>query len=75
MDDKIYDILMKLNREQLVAVMWNALDQMNQYNGRSKTYCIAVALGLEPEEDENGEYTITIPSLAEIKRNCTSSFL
>ena len=45
MHDKLYDFLLKLPRKNLVHLMSESLDLMQQYNGRTKTYCISEALG------------------------------
>ena len=37
-------------------VLYEALDFMHQYNGRSKTDCIALAMGYEIIDDENNIY-------------------
>jgi hypothetical protein len=71
MDDKLYDILLKLPRKNLIHLMWDALDYMQGYNGRSKQECILEAIGAELVEigKDNDEYKYKIQSLAEAKRN------
>lgn len=34
-----------------VEILWQALDYMSQYNGRSKITCIAMAMGYETDGD------------------------
>jgi hypothetical protein len=51
MDDKLYEILLKIPRKNLIHIMVEALDLMEQFNGRTKTYCICEAMGLEEKED------------------------
>jgi len=43
--DKLYNFLLKLPRKNLVHLMSESLDLMQQYNGRTKTFCIAQSLG------------------------------
>jgi hypothetical protein len=67
MDDRLYDLLLKLPRKNLIHLMWDALDEMQAYNGRSKTHCVATAMGLKPDNSEPTKWKVT--SLAEIKRH------
>lgn len=39
----------KLPMNAKIDVLWVALDYMEQYNGRSKWYCICLAMGYEIE--------------------------
>ena len=39
-----------------VDILIDALDEMQAYNGRSKTDCIALAMGFEYTSDENGNH-------------------
>lgn len=44
------DIRMEFNKRakyEKIAILFNALDLMEQFNGRTKIYCIAVAMGYE----------------------------
>lgn len=45
MQDILYDRIMKLPRANVVNLMWDALDYMQQWNGRSRGTCIAMAMG------------------------------
>lgn len=52
-------ILKKFNRlsnSKKVDVLYEALDNMQQYNGRSKFDCIAMAMGYKTEFGENDKY-------------------
>ena len=40
----------KYTDAQQVEILLEALDYMNQYNGRSKVQCIALAMGIELED-------------------------
>jgi hypothetical protein len=41
----------KLTNSKQVTILWDALDFMQQYNGRSRFECIALAMGF----DSNGD--------------------
>ncbi len=73
MDEKLYALLLKLPRETMIHLIWEALSLMQQYNGRSITYCIVMAMGAK--EDPKKEGTYSIPSIKEIKENCKSLLL
>ncbi len=68
MDDKIYDLLLKLPKKNLINLMWDALDEMQAYNGRSRQYCILSVIGAEEVND--GKWRI--PKITAIKRNTDS---
>jgi len=38
-------------------VLYDAIDIMNQYNGRTRFLCIAMAMGYENTEGDNSSYT------------------
>ena len=65
MHDKLYNFLLKLPKKNLVHLMSESLDLMQQYNGRTKTNCIAEALGCE----SNSDAWWTLPSLKKAKEN------
>jgi hypothetical protein len=70
LNDKLYEILMKLPRRNLINIMWGALDEMQAYNGRSRQGCILEAMGAEIATSKNGSSKYKLPkSLTEIKRN------
>ena len=64
MSDGLYELLMKLPRANLINLLYHALDEMQQYNGRSKLHCIMTALGAKEIEEGRWER----PSIAEAKR-------
>jgi len=70
MNDKLYEMLTKLPRRNLIHLMWGALDEMQTYNGRSRQQCIMLAIGnaAESEEQKNGTMKYKVKSLAELKR-------
>jgi hypothetical protein len=47
--------LSKKNNQEMYDLMWDALDNMQAYNGRSKFTCIAMAMGYECYEENNGK--------------------
>lgn len=55
MKKTIEDELEKFNKGTIISIMYDALDLMQQYNGRSAFYCIATAMGYDV--DENGKVT------------------
>ena len=64
MNQKLYDILMQLPKENLINMAWMALDEMQGYNGRTRQSCILLALGAIG--DENDRYKL--PSVANAKK-------
>ena len=55
MNDKVYDLLMKLPKKNIINVMWTALDKMQSYSDNTRTSCILESLGIYLiEEDNNG---------------------
>jgi hypothetical protein len=68
--DKLYEILIKLPRKNLINIMWGALDEMQSYNGQSRQGCILEAMGAEKATSKSGSFKYKLPkTLAEIKRN------
>jgi hypothetical protein len=47
----------KLSFKEKCNILFNAIEIMNQYNGRSKFLCIAMAMGFENNEGQNNTYT------------------
>lgn len=45
-----------LTKDKKIETLMEALDYMQQYNGRSKFNCIALALGYENYEGEDDTY-------------------
>ena len=68
MDDRLYNFLLKLPRANLVHLMWLTLDEMQHYNGQSRTSAIAKALYAKPE-GEHGWKLPTIKKAKEITEN------
>ena len=55
--------------------MWDSLDYMEQHNSRSKTECIALALGAVVGETDTGYLKYRIPSLNEMKKQTNSALI
>lgn len=54
------DLLMEfnqLNDKQTVSVLYDALNYMEEYNGRSKFTCIMMAMGYQNTEGEKDMWT------------------
>lgn len=73
MDDKLYEILLKLPKENLINLMYNALDEMQSYNGRSINHCICTAMGCEQQEKDGRTYW-KVPKMKTIKEMTSSSY-
>ena len=44
------EVLNKFNKkgkDKQITILWDALDYMSKYNGRTKLECVALAMGLE----------------------------
>ena len=65
MNEKLYELLLKLPRRNLLNLMLVALDEMQSYNGRSAAVCILLAVGATEDEEESGRWRL--PSLAQIR--------
>ena len=74
MNEKLYELLMKLPKKNLINIMWSALDEMQAYNGRTRMYCIMESIGADITELEDGRYKYLPPSISEIKKNSDVAF-
>lgn len=45
-----------LTKDQKINVLYSAIDYMQQYNGRSRFMCIAMAMGYNNHEGDNKSY-------------------
>lgn len=63
MSEWLYEYLMKLSQEQVVEIMYDALDNMEAYNGRSKTYCIVTAIPDATATETDKGYKYTLPKV------------
>lgn len=62
-DDRLYEYLTQnFTKAALVEIMCDALDLMQQYNGRSMTYCIVSSIpGASVRENDDGTYSYGLP--------------
>jgi uncharacterized protein YeeX (DUF496 family) len=54
--EQIYKKFLKLSLQKRNEVLYEAIDFMQQYNGRSRFLCIAMAMGYENYEDRIDSY-------------------
>jgi hypothetical protein len=64
MNDVTYERLLQLPRANLVNLMMEALDYMQQFNGRGRTTCIMMALNAKEVDEKKWQ----IPTVAEMKK-------
>lgn len=64
MNDKLYEILEKLPKQNVIHIMWEALDEMQSFNGRSRQHCILTAIGAK-EGTKEGKWSV--PKIDKIK--------
>lgn len=67
MDDKLYDFLLKLPRANLIHLMWSTLDEMQYYNGQSRT--AAIVRALDAKESKDGW---KLPTLKKVRESTDS---
>ena len=63
MVEKLNDLISKLPKQNIINLMWEALDIMESYNGRSKTNCILRAMNAM--EFDEGKYKL--PSVEKLR--------
>jgi len=56
-DNEVRDQYDKLTKDETIIVLFSAIDIMQQYNGRSRFTCIAMAMGYDNHEGESGTWT------------------
>lgn len=54
--DEIHKQFDKLTKNQKINILYEAIDIMQSYNGRSRFYCIANAMGYENYEGQPNSY-------------------
>ena len=64
MNEKLYNQIMKLPKRNIINLMWEALDEMQAYNGRSRQECILLAMGASPIDSK-----WKLPTQRELKEN------
>ncbi len=47
----------KLSKDKKIQVLYEAIDNMQTYNGRSRFLCIAMAMGYDNDEGLSDTYT------------------
>lgn len=47
----------KLTKDKKISVLYDAIDYMQSYNGRSRFLCIAMAMGYDNYEGKSDTYT------------------
>ena len=47
----------KLTKDKKISVLYDAIDYMQSYNGRSRFLCIAMAMGYDNHEGKSDTYT------------------
>ena len=57
MYETIYAEFDALSNQEKRQVMFDAMDWMQQFNGRSKMFCFASAMGYTAIEHDDGSYT------------------
>ena len=59
------DYLLQQTKEDLIEIYREAMDLMQQYNGRSYTWCVVTACGGMTDEQEDGTYIYTLPTTSD----------
>lgn len=54
--EHIQSIYVSLKDSEKIKILSNAIDIMNQYNGRTKFLCIAMAMGYNNHEGDDKSY-------------------
>lgn len=57
--EHIHNEYSKLTKDKKIEVLYEALNFMQMYNGRSRFLCIAMAMGYDNWEGESDTYTKT----------------
>jgi len=73
MDDQVYELLEKLPRRNLIHLMWEALDNMQGYNGQTRQGCILEAMGAEKMDNERGTFSYRLPKTFKLIKEHTES--
>ena len=73
MDDRIYELLEKLPRKNLIHLMWEALDIMQGNNGNTRQGCILDAMGSEIMDNDRGTFSYRLPKTLKLIKENTES--
>jgi len=60
--DMLHTFLMELPQEVMLAVMLEAMDEMQYHNNRSMTECIFLALGVQKQTSNTGASKYNYPT-------------
>ena len=55
--EQISNEFAKLTKDKKISVLYDAIDYMQSYNGRSRFLCIAMAMGYDNYEGRSDTYT------------------
>ena len=69
MEEKVWELIMKLPKENITNLLFLSLDEMRSWNGRTRGDCILRAIGAELNDR-----SWKIPSMKKIKE-ITDSFI
>jgi len=67
MDERLYQTLLELPKENIIHVMWEALDHMASYSGRSRQSCVCMAIDCKERLDDDGSVKFSLKSMKHIK--------
>lgn len=69
MDDRLYDLMLKLPKKNIIHLMLGAMDSMQGYNGQSMNTCIIEAMGAEGRQDEEtGKLSWKLPKVSVLRK-------
>ena len=54
--NEIYNEFDKLSKDKKIVILYEAIDYMQQYNGRSRFQCISLAMGYENDKGDKDSY-------------------
>lgn len=69
MDARLYQTLLSLPKENIIHAMWEALDHMQAYSGRTRQACVCMAIGCEEKLDDDGSIKYSMKSIKHIKEH------
>jgi len=67
MNEELYELLLKLPKENLINIMWNALDEMQAHNMRTRMFCIMESIGAIEKRDKHNRIKYSVPKINIIK--------
>jgi len=60
MNEKLYEMLKNMKPQELIGIMWGALDEMQAYNGRNKNATIVLAMGGQIKDNDNNRTSYSV---------------